>query len=94
MRVLDRLARYRAFEQSRLREGEDPNGRSFSRRSEEVYYVVFPGNQGLDIGDEDRRAVTITRNRDTAMTDVKKYGKHGEVIVIDKEGLFEVINKW
>lgn len=77
MKVLERLARYRSFEQS---------------RKKQVYYVVYPGSEKLDLGD--RKAVTITRNRDTAIKDVKKYGEFGEVVVLDKKGLLQIIEEW
>jgi len=88
MRVLDRLDRFRAVEEARG-SGE---GRVFPRESAEQYYVVYPGSEKLDIGD--RKAVTITRNRQTAYLDVGKYGKFGEVVIVDKEGLLKIIEEW
>jgi len=69
-----------------------PTGRIFTEESKEVYYVVYPGSEKLDVGE--RVAITITRNKDTAMRDVEKYGEFGEVVVLDKQGLIKIIEEW
>ena len=52
-------------------------------------YVVYPGSEKLDIGD--RKPVAICSFEGHAKELVKKYGKFGEVVPVDKSKLSEIL---